>query len=336
MYAFWRSSFKVFRFIGIIFNLFLIILFFDYKNLDLGFSMLATLFVSIISVFPDSIQDFFINIFGKIKESILGVYNKLKDLLAKFIDYTMEEEPKVKETPVKGKSIIKETPNVDTPSQTPKITKDLGDAKRSTWKFPWNKSEPIDTEPKDSLRAMYKGTKEGEVSDSGYGYTYYIIAGVVLIVSGFAIYYYWDNITNLFKKGGDKGKGRETFTPESQPSSYVSEASDPLKEYPERYLRYFSRKLANLSEQVNNRAKELYNSGTNLFTNPFKRDAGPLIPRREFDESFIPPQGNIPAVCCEARDYLYPERSLHQMGESLLCLLIVKLLDLLMFLIIEG
>jgi hypothetical protein len=138
----------------------------------------------------------------------------------------------------------------------------------------------------------------------------------------------------LFKKGGgDKGKGRETFTPESQPSSYVSEASDPLKEYPEGFLRYFSRKLANLSEQVNNRAKEMYNSGTNLFTNPFKRDTAPLIPKREFDESFIPAQGNIPAVW---KGYLYPERSLRKMGESLLCLLIVKLLDLLMFLIIGG
>jgi hypothetical protein len=51
-----------------------------------------------------------------------------------------------------------------------------------------------------------------------------------------------------------------------------------------------------MSEQVNNRAKELYNSGTNLFTNPFKRDAGPLIPRREFDESFVPARGNLPAM----------------------------------------
>jgi hypothetical protein len=250
----------------------------------------------------------------------------------------MEEEPKVKEKVLPS---VKENPTIGSTSQSPKITKDLGDAKRSTWKFPWDKSEPIDTEPKDSLRAMYKGTKEGEVSDSGYGYTYYIIAGVVIIASGFIVYYYWDNITNLFKKGDDKGKGRETFTFDPQTGDYVStssgsEPSIPGKYYPEGFLKYFSRKMANMSEQVNNRAKELYNSGTNLFTNPFKRDAGPLIPRREFDESFIPPQGNIPAVCSEARDYLYPERSLHQMGESLLCLLIVKLLDLLMFLIIEG
>jgi hypothetical protein len=71
LYAFWRSSFKVFRFIGIIFNLFLIILFLDYKNLDLGFSMLASLFLSIISIFPDTIQDYFISIFPKQKVMLL-------------------------------------------------------------------------------------------------------------------------------------------------------------------------------------------------------------------------------------------------------------------------
>jgi hypothetical protein len=296
LYAFWRSSFKVFRFIGIIFNLFLIILFFDYKNIDLGFSMLATLFLSIISIFPDSIQDYFISIFSKAKGYVINFYNKLKDLLAKFIDYTMEEVPEVKETskdktPVKetkGKTVVKEASNGEILPKKGKY--------KSDWKFPWDKSEPIDLTPKDSLRETYINAKLDDKSE-GYGYTYYIIAGVVIIVSGFAIYYYWDNITNLFKKGGgDKGKGRETFTPESQPSSYVSEASDPLKEYPEGFLRYFSRKLANLSEQVNNRAKEMYNSGTNLFTNPFKRDTAPLIPKREFDESFIPAQGNIPAV----------------------------------------
>jgi hypothetical protein len=40
----------------------------------------------------------------------------------------------------------------------------------------------------------------------------------------------------------------------------------------------------------------MYNSGTNLFTNPFKRDTAPLIPRREFDESFVPARGNLPAM----------------------------------------
>jgi hypothetical protein len=298
LYAFWRSSFKVFRFIGIIFNLFLIVLFFDYKNIDLGFSMLATLFLSIISIFPDSIQDFFINMFGKIKESILGVYNKLKDLLAKLIDYTMEEEPKVKETP-KGKATpsVKQASSVDN-ATTPKVVKDRP---KSDWKFPFTNREPIDLTPKDTLRDTYINAKLDDKSE-GYGYTYYIIVGVVIIASGFIVYYYWDNITNLFKKGGgDKGKGRETFTFEPQTGDYASvssgsEPSLPGKYYPEGFLKDFSRKMANMSEQVNNRAKELYNSGTNLFTNPFKRDAGPLIPRREFDESFVPARGNLPAM----------------------------------------
>jgi len=302
LFTYLRTTFKLFRFVGVVFNLFLIILFLDYKNFDLSIPMVSAFFLSILSVFPEGVQDFFINIFGKIKESILGVYNKLKDLLARFIDYTMEE-PKTSDSPkdktpvaTQGKETTKVIANKD--KETPKIIKDKP---KSTWKFPWNKSEPIDLTPKDSLRDTYKNVKLDDTSDNGYSYTYYIIAGVVLIASGFIVYYYWDNITNLFKKGEDKGKGRETFNFDPQTGDYVSvssgsEPSIPGKYYPEGYLKYFSRKLANMSEQVNNRAKELYNSGTNLFTNPFKKEGGPLLPKREFDESFVPARGNLPAM----------------------------------------
>lgn len=86
---------------------------------------------------------------------------------------------------------------------------------------------------------------------------------MVLIAKGFIVYYYWDDIYHLFKRGGDKGKGKapdDTFISGSE-----SSPSDIGAVYPEGYLKYFTRKIGVI----------------------FKRDNNP-IPTTLFGEDFIP------------------------------------------------
>lgn len=282
LYTIWRGSFKGLRIIGALFNLFLVILFLDYKSIDLGIPALIGFFISILSIFPDSIQDFFISMFAQSWGFISRIYNKLKDNLARLIEYTMRSEetpspkenqdrlPKSKDNAPIVKQVDKVTPKV--PRNTPK----------SDWSFPWNRKDPIDLEPKDSLRKLYKDSRGNDmpIATDGSNYIYYIVAGVVVIASGFLVYYYWDNIINLFKKGEDKGKGRETFpslnSVVDNDNSTGSE-STISRDYPEGYLTYFKRKLNGL----------------------FNRTVHPentIQPTRVYDDGFTPPFGNYPAV----------------------------------------
>lgn len=200
IYALWRTSFKGLRIIGVIFNLFLVILFFDYKGIDLGIPEFIAFFLSILSIFPDTIQDFFISIFAKVWGFISRIYNKLKDYLAKLIEYTLDDSSKETKDVDSSKSKAKETPKVkdDVSKTTPKIKEDRP---KGDWSFPSFKREPVDIEPQDSLRKLYKdATVEPQPAKTSMWI--YIIGGVVVIASGFLVYYYWGNITNLFKKGG--------------------------------------------------------------------------------------------------------------------------------------
>lgn len=118
------------------------------------------------------------------------------------------------------------------------------------------------------------------------------VAGFVIAVSGLLIYYYWDNITSAFHWPlgiyNNKGKRPQTLNRQTgEFEDYVSDASTPARNYPDGYLHYFSRKMGDLSNQVNSRAKELYNNSTNSIRSYFSMDTQrsnhiPTIATRDF------------------------------------------------------
>ena len=103
-YKYIRIAYSILGAASILFNLFLVIIFLEYKDLDLGFPFLFGMISSILSIFPDFFIDFINNNFGKLKESVIKVYSKLKDLLAKLVDSVFEN--KETELPDNGKKSI--------------------------------------------------------------------------------------------------------------------------------------------------------------------------------------------------------------------------------------
>jgi hypothetical protein len=263
LYKYFRSIISIFGFLGLAFNLLIFIIFLEYKDISFTFPALSGLLLSLISFLPDSLQDLIFNFFLSIKEYIFNYYLYLKSLLVRLLEYTFD------------------SPNTNDKTEIGKTP--LPKAGERADIYPINKGEDTD-----SLRRFYNKTKEHipsipEESD----YTYYLIAGAVVIVTGFLIYYYWDSISNSFKPGGDKGKMRETFYDRKSGSyeEYMSEPSpNGYREYPEGYLNYFSRKLGDLSNEINNRAKELY---SNTFGSLFKEETvrPPIIATRDL---FVP------------------------------------------------
>lgn len=96
---------------------------------------------------------------------------------------------------------------------------------------------------------------------------YHLLAGAIFLIFGVYIYLYWDNIGRVFKRD-DTGDDSPAFGVSSEGSIVSSEPSTIPRDYPEGYLRYFSRKMGDLSREVKDRAISLFN----------KNESRPIIP----------------------------------------------------------
>jgi hypothetical protein len=162
LYKYFRSFFKVLGIINMLIGALLFVIFIDYKNIDLTIPALSWIFSSSFYLLPGSIQDFFFNIFIKIKFYIYSIYSAIKNFIIRILKNFIggeesTEQPKFPNTE-SSKSSIPDGYHIK--------DEDLGDKKEK------------------------------------YNYITYILAGVVILSSGLLIYYYWSNISGFFKRGG--------------------------------------------------------------------------------------------------------------------------------------
>jgi len=251
LYRYFRFILRVLSSISLLISIAMLIVFMDLNNIDLTIPALSWLFSSIFLSFPYSFQDYFISIFTIIKGFIYDIYLKVKFIILQILrNITPEnvETPKDDDIPSDAKNV--EIPkDVDIPSDAKNVEE--GDIVE-------NEKENINKKP-DSIkpfRDKYKTSNE-DLGDkiSYYNYITYIIAGVLVISSGVLIWYYWDNISSVFRRkpkgGGDPTTpGNESIT-DSLPSDASMNHPDPT------YYRYFRNPFRSTKDIFNKwRAKE--------------------------------------------------------------------------------
>jgi hypothetical protein len=211
---------RISSFISLFINLFLVILL---NNIDI---------ISFIPSVP-AINSFLIYSFNLLPDSIIGwftnIWNYIKYVfkfiwkyIVQFLKYIFNSILDIFRDPVEGDEEINPNPN------------------------PGHKLDPKD-DPK--FKESYnKWFRE---------YNYYIYGGAIILLTVLGIYIFWDKIPNPFNRGeGDDGNlpGNISSPNTSDPSSGRS-----INEYPDGYLKHFSRKMGDMVEEVKGKAKELYN-----------------------------------------------------------------------------